>query len=57
MDEVNGRAVSGEMGIKVMGTIGILMVAYEEHELTSFETRDCIEILQRTGRHISQKYY
>jgi len=57
MDEVKGRVVSGEMGIKVMGTIGILMVAYEERELTSFEARECIEVLQRTGRHISQKYY
>lgn len=43
--------------LKVMGTIGILMVAYEERELTSFEARECIEVLQRTGRHISQKYY
>lgn len=57
MDEVKGRKVSEEMGIKVMGTIGVLMVAYEECELTAVETRGCIDILQQNGRHISQLYY
>lgn len=57
MDEAKGRTVSNEMGIKVMGTIGILMAAYEECELTSSEAKECIDILQRTGRHISQKHY
>lgn len=57
MDEVKGRKVSEEMGIKVMGTIGVLMAAYEECELTAVETRGCIDILQQNGRHISQLYY
>ncbi len=57
MDEVKGRTVSGEMGIKVMGTIGMLMAAYERKELTSKEARECIDVLQNAGRHISQKYY
>ena len=57
MDEVKGRTVSNEMGIKVMGTIGMLMAAYERKELTSKEARECIDTLQRVGRHISQKYY
>lgn len=57
MDEAKGRAVSNEMGIRVMGTIGILMAAYEEHELMSFEAKECIDVLQRIGRHISQKHY
>ena len=57
MDEMKGRKVSEEMGIKVMGTIGVLMVAYEERELTAMEARGCIEILQKNGRHISQLYY
>lgn len=57
MDEAKGRAVSNEMGIKVMGTIGILVAAYEECELTSMEAKECIDVLQRTGRHISVKHY
>ena len=53
MDE----AVSSELGLKIMGTIGILMAAYEEHELTSNEVKECISGLQRAGRHIGQKHY
>ena len=57
MDEAKGRAVSSQMGLKVMGTIGILMAAYEEKELTADEVKWCIEGLQNAGRHISQKHY
>ena len=57
MDEAKGRAVSSQMGLKIMGTIGILMVAYEEKELSSDDVKWCIEVLQNAGRHISQKYY
>lgn len=57
MDEAKGRAVSFQMGLRVMGTIGILMAAYEENELTADEVRECIEGLQRARRHISQKHY
>ena len=57
MDEAKGRAVSFQMGLKIMGTIGILMAAYEESELTSDEVRKCVDGLQRAGRHIGQKHY
>lgn len=57
MDEAKGRSVSTQIGLKVMGTIGILMAAYEEQELTSDEVRKCIDGLQRAGRHIGQRHY
>lgn len=57
MDEAKGRTVSNEMGIKVMGTIGILIAAHQEDELSSDEAKECINILQSTGRHISRKHY
>ena len=57
MDEAKGRAVSFQMGIKIMGTIGVLMAAYEENELTAEEVRTCVRGLQRAGRHIGQKHY
>lgn len=57
MDEAKGRYVSAQMGIRIMGTIGILMAAYEAHELTSEEIRECINGLQRAGRHIGQHHY
>ena len=57
MDEAKGRNVSAQMGLRIMGTIGILMAAYEEQELTSDEVRECISGLQRAGRHIGQRHY
>lgn len=57
MDEAKGRAVSGQMGLRIMGTIGVLMAAYEEKCLTGAEVRDCIEELQKAGRHIGQRHY
>ena len=57
MDEAKGRTVSTQMGLKIMGTIGILMAAYEERQLTANEVRECISGLQREGRHISNKHY
>lgn len=57
MDEAKGRTISSQMGFKIMGTIGILMAAYEEKELTADEVKLCIEGLQNAGRHISQKHY
>ena len=57
IDEAKGRTVSTKMGLKIMGTIGILMAAYEERQLTANEVRECISGLQRAGRHISNKHY
>lgn len=57
MDEAKGRTVSGKMGITVMGTIGILISAYDDNLITSEEVRKCIDDLQRSGRHIGERYY
>ena len=32
MDEAKGRNVSSQLGFQIMGTIGNLMAAYEDHE-------------------------
>ena len=42
MDEAKGRTTSTQMGLKIMGTIGILMATYEEQQLTANEVRECI---------------
>ena len=57
MDEAKGRKVSAQMGFQIMGTIGILMAAYEEQDLTAEEARECIDGLQRAERHIGQRHY
>lgn len=57
MDEAKGRDVSTEIGLKIVGTIGILMSAYEAKELTADEVLGCIDGLKRAGRHIGQRHY
>lgn len=57
MDEAKGRTVSAQMGITVMGTIGLLISAYEDKLITSAEARICIDGLQQSGRHIGKRHY
>lgn len=57
MDEIKGRQVAKQMGIQIMGTIGMLMVAYKECLLSKTEINDCITVLKTTGRHISDSLY
>ncbi len=56
MDEVKGRQVARQMGIPLMGTIGILLAAYKENLLLKEEILKCVETLKVTGRHISNKF-
>ena len=57
MDEAKGRKISGQMGIRIMGTIGLLISAYEDRLITAEEARKCIDELQRSGRHIGERHY
>jgi predicted nucleic acid-binding protein len=57
MDESKGRKVAQQMGIPIMGTIGMLMIAYNEHLLSEEEILNCINILKNNGRHISEQLY
>lgn len=57
MDEAKGRKISGQMGITIMGTIGLLISAYEDKLITAEEARRCIDELQRSGRHIGKRHY
>jgi predicted nucleic acid-binding protein len=57
MDEVKGRQIAKQMGIQLMGTIGILMTAYKECLLSKEEILNCIEVLKKSGRHISPQLY
>lgn len=57
MDEMKGRSVAQQMGIRIMGTIGILMVALEKGKISYEEIIQAIEILRDTGRHIKEDLY
>lgn len=57
IDEVKGRKVAKQMGLSVMGTLGILMAAYNEKFISSDEIKEYIIVMKKVGRHISDKLY
>ena len=57
MDEVKGRKIAKQMGIQLMGTIGMLLTGYKEKILSQKDIIECINVLKTTGRHISGKLY
>lgn len=56
MDEAKGRDVAKQMGLKIMGTIGLLMASYQSGIISAEDIRDCIDIIRTSGGHISEKY-
>lgn len=57
MDEIKGRQVAKQMGLHLMGTVGMLRVAYEEKLFSYEDIVNCIEVLRVNGRHISDRLY
>ena len=57
MDESKGRQVAKQMGLHLMGTVGMLRAAHEEKLLSYEEIRQCIEGLRANGRHISDRLF
>lgn len=57
MDEAKGRQTARQMGINIMGTIGILIISYKNGLLSQEEVRNSIGILRESGRHISDNLY
>ena len=43
--------------LHIMGTLGVLLVAYKENLLSKENVLKCIETLKATRRHISDKLY
>ena len=52
MDEVRGRAVAKQIGLTIIGTLGILRHAYEHNLLSRDEVIKCVTDLKENHRHI-----
>lgn len=52
MDEVRGRQIAKNMGLYIMGTVGVLLFAYEEKLLAGSDVEDALIKLKKADRHI-----
>lgn len=54
IDERKGRKVAKQLNLKCVGTVGILLRAYDEKLITAEEVKECFEIFDRKGIRMSE---
>ena len=57
MDEQRGRTIARENGINIIGTIGILLDAYQNKTISKSDAIEYITILKNSNRRISDALY
>ena len=53
MGEAAGRRVAKSMGLRILGSLGILLAAYDEHILTAEDVDAAVDTLKNANRRIS----
>lgn len=57
MEEHAGRKVAKSMGIRVRGSIGILLLGFDKKILSAHDIDDAIEKMKKSNRRISERLY
>ena len=57
IDEHKGRSVARKMSVKHVGTMGILMMAYDKYFISASEIKHCLEVLMDKDIRLSKELY
>ena len=57
MEENAGRRVARAMGLRVRGTLGILLLGYDKGLLSAQEVDDALDRMKEARRHVSEELY
>ncbi len=55
IDERKGRKVAKQLDLKHVGTVGILLQAYDEKMITAEEIKECFKVFHEKGIRMSEK--
>lgn len=55
MDEASGRRVALDMGIEIMGSVGVLVTAYKGGYISASEADEAFQKIRSAKRHISER--
>ena len=55
MDEAHGRRVARDMGLEIMGSVGVLLAAFREGFLSEEEIETALTVIRQSNRHISER--
>ena len=55
MDEASGRRVALDMGIEIMGSVGVLVTAYKGGYISASEADEAFQKIHSAKRHISER--
>lgn len=57
MDEHKGRSVAKQLNVRYIGTVGILMLAYDKGLFQSSDIKMCLDTMLANGIRLDKKLY